>query len=386
MSFGTLALIAAIGLLGPLLTLLPARFAPPVVIGEIAAGIAFGNTGTGTIHPTQPTLAFLASIGFALLMFIVGTNLPLRDSRLRNAVSRGALASVVTVGLAIALTPAVLAASGFHKPAVIAVLLTSSSAAVVGPVLESVAESSVILLTLTWVAILDVLTVLAIPFVLRTGSVTRAIIGASLVIVAAVGFAMLARWAAPFGIVGRLRTASHERGWALDLRVSLLVLFFLAWIAESFDTSVLIAGFAAGAMVALLGEPRRVAQQLIGLGEGFFVPLFFVVLGAQINVRSLFESSSDLWLLALLAIGATAAHVITALFTRQPIGAGFVATAQLGVPAAVASVGLASHVLREGQGAAIIGAAAISLIIASIGSSMLGATPGLGPRPTDPEP
>ncbi len=384
MSFGTLALIVAIGLLGPLLTLLPPRVAPPVVIGEIAAGIAFGNTGTRTINPTQPTLAFLAAIGFALLMFIVGTNLPLRDSRLRQAVARGALAAAVTIGVAIALAPAVLAASGFHKPAVIAILLATSSAAVVGPVLQSVAESGVILITLTWVAILDIVTVLAIPFVLSTGSVGRAVVGASLVILAAAVFALVGREVAPFAFISRLRAASQSRGWALDLRVSLLVLFFLAWIAESFDTSVLIAGFAAGAMVSILGEPRRVALQLIGIGEGFFVPLFFVVLGAQINMRSLFSSRGDLWLLAMLVVGATTAHVLTALITRQPIGAGMVATAQLGVPAAVASIGLATHALREGQGAAIIGAAAISLILASIGSSLLGATPGLGPRPTNP--
>ena len=99
-----------------------------------------------------------------------------------------------------------------------------------------------------------------------------------------------------------LRHASHHRDWALDLRISLLVLFTLAWIAESFDTSVLLAGFAAGVMVSLIGEPRRVADQLIGLGEGFFVPLFFVVLGARLDLRALVHSRDD-FLLFVLARG-----------------------------------------------------------------------------------
>jgi Kef-type K+ transport system membrane component KefB len=383
MSFGTLALIAAIGLAGPLLTLLPERIAPPLVIGEIAAGVAFGNTGTHTINPSQPTLAFLASIGFALLMFIVGTNLPLRDARLRESVGQGIKAAIATVLLAIVLAPLVLFASGVHKFAVIVILLASSSAAIVGPILQRAGESTTLLCTITWVAILDIATVLAVPFVLPTGSVSRAIVGASLVIGAAAVFALIGHKLAPLGVIERLRTSSRRGEWALDLRVSLFVLFFLAWIAESFNTSVLIAGFAAGGTLAMLGEPRRVAQQLIGLGEGFFVPLFFVVLGAQINVRSLFESSSDLWLLALLAVGATAAHVLTALIVRLPIGDGLVATAQLGVPAAVASVGLSTGVLHAGQGAAVVGAAAVSLFVASIGSTLMGGGPGLGP---DPEP
>src|SRR5665213_632678 len=112
MSYGTLALVVAIGLLGPLLALLPSRIAPPVVIGEIVAGVIFGRTGTRTIVAIQPTLAFLADIGFALLMFIVATNLPLRDTRLRGAARRGALVAGITVVLAIAVSPFLAAATG----------------------------------------------------------------------------------------------------------------------------------------------------------------------------------------------------------------------------------------------------------------------------------
>ncbi|MDP9336136.1 MAG: cation:proton antiporter, partial [Actinomycetota bacterium] len=92
MSYGILALIVAVGLLGPLLAGLPTRVAPPVVIVEIVAGVVIGRTGTRTIDATQPTLAFLADVGFALLMFIVATRLPLRDARLRGAVGRGSWA------------------------------------------------------------------------------------------------------------------------------------------------------------------------------------------------------------------------------------------------------------------------------------------------------
>jgi len=63
MSYGTLALIVAVGLLGPLVALLPTRVAPPVVIGEIVAGVILGRTGTRTIDasnrrsPSSPTSA-----------------------------------------------------------------------------------------------------------------------------------------------------------------------------------------------------------------------------------------------------------------------------------------------------------------------------------------
>jgi Kef-type K+ transport system membrane component KefB len=150
MSYGILALIVAVGLLGPLLTLLPTSVRPPVVIGEIAAGVIVGRTGTRTIVATQPTLAFLADIGFALLMFIVATKLPLHDARLRRAARRGLWATAIAVGLAIALGPPLASLTGLHRPAVLSVLIASSSAAIVLPIVGTRDDDDALLVTIAW--------------------------------------------------------------------------------------------------------------------------------------------------------------------------------------------------------------------------------------------
>jgi Kef-type K+ transport system membrane component KefB len=381
--YGTLALVVAIGLLGPLLALLPIRFAPPVVIGEIVAGVIFGRTGTRTIVATEPTLAFLADIGFALLMFIVATRLPLRDARLRHCARRGARAAVIAIGLSIALAPVVAALSGLHRPGILAVLIASSSAAIVLPSIAGVERDNALLVTIAWVSLADIATVLAVPFVLSTGGFLRALAGSVLVIAVALGAGLLIRRLVSVGRIDALRDASHHLAWALDLRFSLLVLFGLAWIAQRFDTSALLAGFAAGVMVCLLGEPRRVADQLIGLGEGFFVPLFFVALGARLDLRALVHSRDNLVLFALLAIATTLVPVATAAIVRLPISSGLLAAAEMGVPSAVASLGLATNVLTPGQAAAIVAAAALSLGAASVGAIRLGASPSISAREPD---
>ena len=171
--------------------------------------------------------------------------------------------------------------------------------------------------------------------------------------------------------IGKLRARVACRGWALDLRMSLLVLFTLAWIAERFDTSVLIVGFAAGVMVTALGEPRRVADQLIGIGEGFFIPLFFVTLGARLDVRALAQSAADVRLFVLLTIAAVVVPVLAARTVRLRTPYGMLAAAKMGVPAAVATIGLDTGVLRPGQGAAIVGSAAVSVLVAAIGANLV---------------
>jgi len=262
---------------------------------------------------------------------------------------------------------------GLHRPAILAVLLATSSGAVALPVLQGLGKTDkTVLVTTAWIAIADVATVLALPVVLATGRIARVIIGGVLVVVAAAAMFLVARAVRRTPWARRVRTMSHSRGWGLDLRVSLLALFICAWIASHFGASVLIAGFAVGAVVALLGEPRRVAQQLVGIGEGFAIPLFFVHLGAQIDLGALLNSSKALTLTGVLAATAIAIHVVTAALWKLPVSMGLLASAQLGVPAAVVSIGLATKQITAAQGAAVMAALLLTLGACAVGGAMLG--------------
>ncbi|HEX3088253.1 MAG TPA: cation:proton antiporter [Ilumatobacteraceae bacterium] len=372
MIFGSLALVVAAGLLGPLLASW-SRLGPPVIVGEIAAGVIIGNSGFGWIDPTDPLLTGLAAIGFALLMFIVGSRLPVRDRHIRTALARGAAVFATVGAMAVAAASMLGTTVGLHRPAILAVLLATSSGAVALPVLQGLGKTDkTVLVTTAWIAIADVATVLALPVVLATGRIARVIIGGVLVVVAAAAMFLVARAVRRTPWARRVRTMSHSRGWGLDLRVSLLALFICAWIASHFGASVLIAGFAVGAVVALLGEPRRVAQQLVGIGEGFAIPLFFVHLGAQIDLGALLNSSKALTLTGVLAATAIAIHVVTAASWKLPVSMGLLASAQLGVPAAVVSIGLATQQITAAQGAAVMAALLLTLGACAVGGAMLG--------------
>jgi Kef-type K+ transport system membrane component KefB len=228
------------------------------------------------------------------------------------------------------------------------------------------------LVATAWVAIADVATVLALPLVLATGSLARVIVGGVLVVLAGAFLFVVAESVREREWVHRVRTMSHERGWGLDLRVSLLALFACAWIANRFGTSILLAGFAVGAVVALLGAPRRVAEQLVGIGEGFAIPLFFVHLGAQIDLGALLDSPRALALGGALAGAAVLVHLVASLVWRVPLAMGLVASAQLGVPSAVVSIGLATKQLTAAQGAAVMASLLVTLAACALGGVLLG--------------
>ncbi len=377
MDFGALALVMAVGLIGPLLAS-TGRFAPPVVVGQILAGVVVGTSGLGWIDPTSPLLTGLAEIGFALLMFIVGTHLPVRDRRLRPALAVGTGVAATVAALSLAIGLLVAPHVELHRPVVIAVLLTTSSGAVALPVLQSIGrDDRAALVATAWIAVADVVTVASLPLVLATGDTLHVALGGVLVVASGVGLFLLGSVAVDRGWVQRLREQSRRRGWGLDLRVQLLALFACAWLAVRFGTSVLIAGFTVGIVVALLGEPRRVATQLVGVGEGFAIPVFFVVLGARLDVSAFVRSPRALVLAAVLAGCAVAVHVAAALVWRLPLGSGLLSSAQLGVPVAVVSIGLVTHQLSSTTAAAIMASVLVTLAACALGGALLGHGSGL---------
>jgi Kef-type K+ transport system membrane component KefB len=377
-SFGTLLVIVLAGLGGPLLAV-SRRWFVPVVIGEILAGVVVGRTGLGAVDPTNPTIFFLGQVGFAMLMLTVGMHLPLRDRRLLASLRSGTVLAVIVGVLAAPAGLAAAAIAGTSHAAIYAVVLASGSAAVLLPALE---EADVAgpdaLVVMAQVTIADVVTILSVPIVLQPERSTHALLGVSLVAITVLLLLGAARLVTGHEWVHHVRQLSKQRHWALDLRLSLLVLFFLAWIAQRSGTSVLIAGFGAGVMVALLGGPKRLSTQIRGVADGFFIPLYFVILGAQLDLSGLIGDPSMLALAGALALLNVLIHLAAVTVTHRPLSAGLAASAQLGVPAAVASLGLAEGVLSGTVATAIVAAALVSLGVCTLGVESLVRREGQG--------
>jgi Kef-type K+ transport system membrane component KefB len=372
LSFGVLALIVLAGLAGPFLAA-GRHSAVPVVVGELAAGVVIGDTGTHWLDPSGPTISFLYEVGFAMLMFAAGMHVPIRHPGIRRGLRVGLAAAVLAGVLAVPAGIGVAAASGAHHAAIYALLLASGSAAVLLPVIEDagLTNDSRALTVMAQVGIADVAAIVALPMVMQPGKALHAALGGLAVGAAAVGILAVAKLLRRRTPVRGLRRASKKRGWALDLRLSLLVLFSLAWLAQRTGTSILIAGFAVGLLVAAIGGPKRLSRQVTGIAAGFFIPLFFVVLGAKLDLRALVHHPSNLEIAALLLAANVAVHLVVARATRQPLAAGLAATAQLGLPAGVVTLGLQLHTFTPGVAAAILLAALGTIVVCSVGVALL---------------
>lgn len=366
MSFATLAVIGLAGIFGPLLAL-PKRWHLPVLLGELLAGIALGPTVFGAVEAADPTLTFLAEMGFALVMFDAGSHVPVRDTNVRAALRVGTLRAAGIGVLAVGLGTAVSVIFHTGHAALYAVLLASSSAALVLPIVVSLRLSGPsILRMLAQVAIADTACIVALPLAIDTAHVGRAAGGALIVTGVAGVLYVLLRQAERSGLRRRLHRISEERKFALELRISLMILFALAAVAVRTHVSIMLAGFAFGLVTAAVGEPRRLARQLFAVAEGFLGPLFFVWLGASMNLRDLGRHPSYIALGLVLGLGAVGLHALTRL-VGQRVALGTLASAQLGVPIAAATIGSQLHVLLPGEAAALLLGA-----LATVGAAIIG--------------
>ncbi|HVS43668.1 MAG TPA: cation:proton antiporter [Candidatus Dormibacteraeota bacterium] len=372
--FVQLTVLVLAGLAGPLLAAAGGGLIP-VVIGELALGVLLGHTGTGSIDPSASPLPEFKAIGFAMLMLTAGTHVDIGSPAIRTGFLRGLAALAAVAVTAIPTAVLVDHAVGLGHPALLAVLIAGSSAAVAFPILGERGLSGDHIAVLTaWVALADSSTVVVMPLTLSASGNVGEALGGDAAIVAAGAFSLLvALRVRPTAAAQSLKQQSLAKGWVLQLRVSLVLLLGLSAIAERTGASTLVAGFLAGMVIVRLREPDRLSLQLTGLGNGFFVPLFFVLLGAELDLRALFTSPSAIGLALALAAAAVLTHVIAALVVTRTrrVATGLAASAQLGMPAAAASLGLSTHILSPAVAAALVAAGCLTLIPATVGSLLL---------------
>ncbi|HWU32367.1 MAG TPA: cation:proton antiporter, partial [Marmoricola sp.] len=348
----------------------------PVVLGELVAGAVLGKTGFGYLHSSDPTFTFLGNIGFALVMFIAGTHVPVRDPKIRPALAKGAVRAVVVGVIAGGLGYALAGIVGIGHGPLYAVLTASSSAAIILPIIDSLGlKGDGVLGLLPQVAIADAACIVALPLAIDPPHAARAANGALAVIATAVVVFLILRDLEHRGVWKKVHDLSEDRSFALELRSQLTILFGIAAVAVQTHVSIMLAGFAFGLAVAAIGEPRRLAKQLFAVTEGFLGPVYFVWLGAELNLRELFSHPKMIGLAIGLAVAAGIAHGLMVLF-KQAIPYGMLAAAQLGVPVSAATIGSQLHLLKPGEGSALMLGAILTIGISIAGGSLVASRAG----------
>jgi Kef-type K+ transport system membrane component KefB len=174
--------------------------------------------------------------------------------------------------------------------------------------------------------------------------------------------------------------------------LAVILAFALAWLADRAGSAVIIGAFAAGLLLARTPQARKIEHGVAELGN-FFVPLFFVSVGAAVDVRTFspFDAANrptlmvGCLLIAAAVVGKFAAGYAAPWFKGRKalVGVGMIPRGEVGL--IFARMGLASGVLD----ARLFGAVTLMVMVTTfLAPPLLRAqlpprSPGTFPEETD---
>ena len=269
----------------------------PAVLGELLAGVILGPSLLNCMDPQHDVLKMMAQIGVVILLFQIGME---TDLRKLVAVWGPALAvAVVGLLLPFSLGYGLCRAFGFDHSGSLATgaVLSVTGIGVTARILSDLGrlddvESRIVL----GAAVIDDmvgLTVLAVLGAAFSGEEVS-VASVSILAVTAVGFLVGTLW-----LGARVVPSLIHRLSQLDLPGSAPILavvlaFGLAWLAAAAGSAVIIGAFAAGLLLRRSQQASDIEAGLLPLGR-FFVPIFFVMVGATVNLRLLNPVALENW-------------------------------------------------------------------------------------------
>lgn len=340
-----LALLLAVSVAGPLAAV---RLRIPAAVVLILLGMGLGPVGLSALQET-PAVTFLSELGFLLLMFMAGMELDFESIR---AAGRSALLvpSLVVAGI---FACAGTAGAVLHFGRIEVLVISAMSVGMPLAVLKETERDATplgrhVMLTASIGELVCILGITGVEVVSSHG-IGWPMLGkvAKVVLLFALSMALI-RWARavvwwypkPFR-----RLIEHRDVAEMGVRVGLLIMLGFVALAAVAGVEAILGAFIGGALVGfVLRQKHALESKIAALGNGFFIPIFFVVVGLRFEASALDRSAvkAALVLSALAGVSRLIPSMIIAqrgTSARDRLAAGCLLAAPLTLVVAIGSIG-----------------------------------------------
>ena len=375
------------------------RMRIPWVVSLIVGGILIGPNGFNWFQSDE-TIDFLATIGLVFLMFMAGLESKLSDIA-------GLKAKVALVGGFAAILPTLAGIGlglafgyGWQTALLLGIIFMSSAIALLVPTLQEhkIIDAPLGKTVIAAAIIIDAISLLLLSVLLQfiavEGTPSQALLVYPLAIAGLGLFAWVLpkiRWVALSGL-----DDDQQDLFERELRFTVLILIGLVVFFEFVGLHAIIAGFFAGMILSNSMSNTLLKAKLHAISYGFFVPVFFVVIGANTDL-SVFGDGPRALALTLTII----LSLVVTKFVGGYVGArlggfdnqassfvGFSVIPQLSTALAVAFLGLGAGLLDQELLSAIVALTIVTSILSpilvnTIGKNIAAQKPNPTPDPSN---
>lgn len=329
----------------------------PVVVAEILMGIVIGNSFLGLVHKDE-MLNILSTLGFIFLMFLSGLEIDFsafkKDTRKRQGIDKNEknlpshLQLALTVFSLIMVLSIILAFAfkwlGFVDDVLLMVIIISTIS--LGVVVPTLKEMNIMRTTIGQFILL--VAVLADLFTMVLLTIYGGINGegggsiwlSAILIVFTAIFYLLGSVFKRLNFMQRLMGGTTQIG----IRAIFALIILLVALAEGVGAEYILGAFLAGVVVSLLKPDEEIIHTLDSFGYGFFIPIFFIMVGVDLDIPSLIKEPSLLIIIPILILSFIISKLIPVLFirrwfdTKTTIASAFLLTSTLSLVIAAAKI------------------------------------------------
>lgn len=366
----------------------------PSVIVEIVAGVLVGPYVLNWVH-SEPLVDFLAETGFLILIFLAGlemdvnkiiNSLPNRRVHVTDFVSNSFLMAtgIYVCALVLAMPFSMLINEFMGLDFVFSVILLPTAAiGIIVPILKAEGTMNLkfgqtLLMEGAIATIMSVILISIYSGVLKNGFQVELLLFGIIFLVFIVTYFVgkkLLKGRTFQILLYRLEHAASQ----IKVRGAIALLLLFIVIAYIIDTELIMGAFFAGTLLSLFVNKERSALmfKLDGMSYGFFIPIFFIMVGVNLDLSALSQFGESIPFVLILTIGFFVIQLLPSLIMaplfgfKKSMAGGMLLTARLGETVATAQIGLALGIISAADNAGIVTASIITSIIAPLAYNIL---------------
>ncbi|MEH7085259.1 monovalent cation:proton antiporter family protein [Neobacillus drentensis] len=355
----------------------------PVVVAEIIMGLVIGKSGFDVVHK-DIWLSTLSTLGFIFLMFLSGLEIDFKafaGGNKRKILPNGkkepnsfVAASLIFVGVFIFSLglSIVFVMAGFIDNAFLMTLIISTiSLGVVVPTLKEAHLMKTVIgqIILLVAVIADLVTMILLAVFVSLNESGHGNTWLLLILFAAGIFLyFLGKRFKNRSFIESLSTGTVQIG----TRAVFTLIIVLVGLSETVGAENILGAFLAGVLVSLLAPNQDLVHKLDSFGYGFLIPIFFVMVGVNLDIWSLFSEKKLLLLIPLLLAGLLFSKLVPVYLLKiwydlkTVIASGFLLTSTLSLVIAAATIGERLEIISAEMSGTLILVAVITSIFTPI--------------------
>jgi Kef-type K+ transport system membrane component KefB len=368
----TLVIIGIVAVLAPIIADIPRRARIATVVVEILLGIIIGPQVLDLAEPDE-FVDFLANLGLAALFFLAGREVDLRriaGTPLRLAGAGWLIGLVLGVAVGFGLE----VAGVVSDPEIVGIALATTALGVLVPILRDAGLTATrfgtIVLAIGAIGELGPIVILSV-FLATDNDLASAIL---LFVFAAIaiGTALGAVRLHPRRISRLINDTMHASG-QLAVRICMLLLLALVFLAVELGQDLILGAFAAGLVLGYVTRDAPALDELWpkldAIGYGLLIPFFFIRSGMTFDLDGLLESPASVAELPLFLALFLVVRGLPNFLARREVPPGALAplallsASALPLVVAITEVGVSTGRLASDTAASMVGAAMLSVLI-----------------------